>query len=114
MTPRLVAFTLWAFVGLTVVITPVIASPLQIGKTEMGSEWVHGAAGLLLVITLDQFAGDWKQYTGDLKQGWGVFAEDDLLYIERRDEKVEGRWYEGFGNETSEVQPRTGEVIPEP
>ena len=113
MRSRLLASTLCAIVGFTVVITTAIASPLQVGKAEMGSEWVHGAAGLLLVITLDQFAGDWKGYTGDSKRGWGTFAEDDLLYIERRDEK-EGRWYEGSGNGKSEVQQRTGELILEP
>lgn len=109
MTPRLFA-VLCAILGLTVVITPAIAAPLQTGKHEVD---LWGGPNLLLVITLDQFADDWKRYTGDSNKAWGAFAEDDLLYIEGRDDNVEDRWYEG-GSGKSELQERTGEVSQEP
>ena len=110
MTPHLFTI-LYALFGFTVVIAPAIAAPLQTGKHEVG---VWGSPNLLLVITLDQMADDWKRYSGDPKPAWGVFAEDDLLYIEGRDDNAENHWYEGSANGMNEAHQRTGEVIQEP
>jgi uncharacterized protein YjbJ (UPF0337 family) len=59
---------------------------------------------LLLVINQDQFAGNWKQFKGELKRKWGEFTDDDLLYIEGSYDKYEGKLQERYGDRREEVK----------
>jgi uncharacterized protein YjbJ (UPF0337 family) len=57
----------------------------------------------ILVINEDQFQGKWKQFKGELKKKWGNFTDDDLLYIEGRRDKLEGKIQERYGDRKEEV-----------
>ena len=82
------------------------ASPPQTEKAE-SSNWP--TPNLLLVLNQDQFAGNWKQFKGDLKQKWGGFTDDDLLYIEGSYTKYEGKLHERYGDRKDEIQQWTDE-----
>ena len=62
------------------------------------------AAPFTLVLNEDQFQGKWKQFKGDLKKKWGNFTDDDLLYIEGRRDKLEGKIQERYGDRRDEVK----------
>lgn len=83
-----------------------MASPLQTGRTEPG---LSLNPNLVLVINQDQFKGNWKQFKGELKQKWGKFTDDDLLYIEGSHDKYEGRLQERYGDRKEEVKQWTEE-----
>lgn len=57
-----------------------------------------------VVVNQDQLAGKWKQFKGELKQKWAEFTEDDLLAIEGRVDKLEGKIQERYGNRREEVK----------
>ena len=56
------------------------------------------------VINQDQFKGNWKQLKGALKENWGEFTDDDLLAIEGRAERFEGKLQERYGERKEEVR----------
>lgn len=58
----------------------------------------------IMVLNEDQFKGKWKQFKGELKKKWGNFTDDDLLYIEGRTDKLEGKIQERYGNRKDEVK----------
>jgi uncharacterized protein YjbJ (UPF0337 family) len=79
-------------------------SPLKITRADMVPP---GASNLVLILNRDQFAGNWKQFKGELKQQWGEFTDDDLLYIEGRYDKYEGKLQERYGDRTEEIKQWT-------
>lgn len=101
MTRLLLVTSFVMIVGLGAPANPGAASPLQTGRTDPGS-WAN--PDLLLVINQDQFAGNWKQFKGELKRKWGEFTDDDLLYIEGRYDKYEGKLQERYGDRKEEVK----------
>ncbi|HNP59278.1 MAG TPA: CsbD family protein [Nitrospirales bacterium] len=56
------------------------------------------------VYNEDQFNGNWKQLKGALKENWGEFTEDDLLAIEGRTDRFEGKLQERYGDRKEEVK----------
>jgi uncharacterized protein YjbJ (UPF0337 family) len=56
------------------------------------------------VYNQDQFEGNWKQLKGALKENWGEFTDDDLLAIEGRAERFEGKVQERYGERKEEVK----------
>ena len=48
--------------------------------------------------------GKWKQFKGELKKKWGNFTDDDLLFIEGRRDKLEGKIQERYGDRKDEVK----------
>jgi uncharacterized protein YjbJ (UPF0337 family) len=56
------------------------------------------------VYNQDQFKGNWKQLKGALKENWGEFTEDDLLAIEGRSDRFEGKLQERYGERKEEVK----------
>ena len=92
--------------GLTVVsvvgvaMTPMPASAWH-QKEFSGS---RPAAELVLVLNEDQFKGKWKQFKGELKKKWSDFTDDDLLYIEGRQDKLDGKIQERYGDRKVEVK----------
>jgi uncharacterized protein YjbJ (UPF0337 family) len=82
------------------------ASPLKIAHTDMASA---GSPNLVLILNQDQFAGNWKQFKGELKQRWGKFTDDDLLYIEGSYDKYEGKLQERYGDRKEEIKQWTDE-----
>ena len=56
------------------------------------------------VYNEDQFYGNWKQLKGALKENWGEFTDDDLLAIEGRTDRFEGKLQERYGERKEEVR----------
>lgn len=86
--------------GMAVVAVLLIAPGASMGGpgSESGSYAVHK------VVNQDQFEGNWKQFKGDLKQKWGKFTDDDLLAIEGRYDKLEGKIQERYGDRKQDVE----------
>lgn len=80
------------------------ASALKMARTDTASA---GNPTLVLILNQDQFAGNWKQFKGDLKQKWGNFTDDDLLYIEGSYDKYEGKLQERYGDRKEEIKQWT-------
>jgi len=57
-----------------------------------------------LVLNQDQLEGMWKQFKGELKQKWAEFTDDDLMLIEGRIDKLEGKIQERYGDRREEVK----------
>ena len=47
--------------------------------------------------------GDWNQIKGKLKQEYGELTDDDLAYIEGREDELIGRIQEKVGNTKEEI-----------
>lgn len=52
----------------------------------------------------DQIEGNWKQYTGRVKQKWGELTEDDLVAIAGRRDQLAGKLQERYGLAKEQVQ----------
>jgi uncharacterized protein YjbJ (UPF0337 family) len=102
---RFVLFSaLLTVVGLASTSQAGTASPLRITHSEMSSP---DTPNLVLILNQDQFAGNWKQFKGELKQQWGKFTDDDLLYIEGSYDKYEGKLQERYGDRKEEIRQWT-------
>lgn len=90
-------------VGLSV--TAVIASPMSSSAWNQREFSISGPdAPFIMVLNEDQLKGKWKQFKGELKKKWGNFTDDDLLYIEGRTDKLEGKIQERYGDRKEEVK----------
>ena len=96
--------------GLAPAVQAGTASPLKLSRADVTAS---GNPNLLLIFTRDQFAGNWKQFKGDLKQKWGKFTDDDLLYIEGSYDKYEGKLQERYGNRKEEIKQWTDDWFKE-
>ena len=45
----------------------------------------------------DQIEGNWKQYTGTIKEKWGVLTDDDLAAIAGKRTRLAGVLQERYG-----------------
>jgi uncharacterized protein YjbJ (UPF0337 family) len=45
----------------------------------------------------DQVAGDWKQFTGKMKERWGKLTDDDLTVVAGRRDQLAGLLQERYG-----------------
>ena len=63
-----------------------------------------GDAYVVPVINDDQLKGNWKQFKGEFKKKWADITDDDLLYIEGRRDKLEGKIQERYGDKQEEVK----------
>ena len=45
----------------------------------------------------DQIAGDWKQFTGNVKARWGKLTDDDLTTIAGKREQLSGLLQQRYG-----------------
>lgn len=61
-------------------------------------------APVVPVVNDDQLKGNWKQFKGELKKQWADLTDDDLLYIEGRKDKLEGKIQERYGDKQKEVK----------
>ncbi len=96
--PRLLSMTL---IG--------VALTAGMAQAEQGPATVciglHADTGsAMVVVNQDQFEGKWKQFKGELKKQWGEFTDDDLLAIEGRVDKLEGKIQERYGDRREEVK----------
>jgi uncharacterized protein YjbJ (UPF0337 family) len=45
----------------------------------------------------DRVEGNWKQFTGKVKEKWGNLTDDDIATINGRREQLEGKLQERYG-----------------
>ena len=45
----------------------------------------------------DTAKGDWKQFSGKIKEKWGQLTDDDLTVINGQREQLEGKIQERYG-----------------
>jgi uncharacterized protein YjbJ (UPF0337 family) len=92
-------------VGVGMSVTAVAASPMSSSAWHQNELSISNTGvPFVLVLNEDQFKGKWKQFKGELKKKWGNFTDDDLLYIEGRQDKLEGKIQERYGDRKDEVK----------
>ena len=95
--------TMMLGVGLS--IAAAAASPISSSAWHQKDFSISSTSGpFVLVLNEDQFNGKWKQFKGELKKKWGNFTDDDLLYIEGRRDKLEGKIQERYGDQKDDVK----------
>ncbi|HVY44182.1 MAG: CsbD family protein [Bacteroidota bacterium] len=52
----------------------------------------------------DRIQGNWKQFTGKVKEKWGELTDDDLTSISGRREQLEGKLQERYGYNKDQVR----------
>lgn len=52
----------------------------------------------------DQMEGNWKQFTGKVKEQWGKITDDDLDVINGKREQLEGKIQERYGKSKDEAK----------
>ncbi len=45
----------------------------------------------------DRIQGNWKQFSGKIKEQWGKLTDDDLMQINGNRERLEGKIQERYG-----------------
>lgn len=100
-------FSVMAGLGLAFSIALMVGSP-SFAQTYSGVQAVGDLRGssdyIINVYNEDQFKGNWKQLKGALKEQWGEFTDDDLLAIEGRADRFEGKVQERYGERKEEVR----------
>jgi uncharacterized protein YjbJ (UPF0337 family) len=59
----------------------------------------------------DQLAGKWKQMKGSVKQQWGKLTDDDIEFINGKQESLVGKIQERYGIAKEEAQKRADEFM---
>ena len=54
----------------------------------------------------NQIAGQWKQFTGSIKQEWGKLTDDDLDYIAGTKDRLVGRLQQKYGIAKEDAERR--------
>ena len=80
------------------------AGPFSPFPQEQSLKGQRQEATARVVVNQDQLEGLWKQFKGELKEKWAQFTEDDLLTIEGRVDKLEGKIQERYGDRREEVK----------
>ena len=52
----------------------------------------------------DRIQGDWKQFSGKIKEKWGQLTDDDLAQLDGKREQVEGKIQERYGLTKDQVR----------
>jgi uncharacterized protein YjbJ (UPF0337 family) len=52
----------------------------------------------------DQVEGNWKQFSGKVKEKWGKLTDDDLTQIAGKKDQLVGRIQERYGIKKEEAQ----------
>ena len=59
----------------------------------------------------DRIEGNWRQFTGRVKQRWGKLTDDDLDRIDGRREELEGALQETYGIAKDQAKKEIDEFI---
>lgn len=59
----------------------------------------------------DRVEGNWKQFTGKVKEKWGKLTEDDLTVIGGKQDQLVGRIQERYGLAKDEAQKQVNTWI---
>jgi uncharacterized protein YjbJ (UPF0337 family) len=52
----------------------------------------------------DRISGNWKQFSGKVKEKWGNLTDDDLATINGRRDQLEGKIQERYGIAKDQVR----------
>jgi uncharacterized protein YjbJ (UPF0337 family) len=52
----------------------------------------------------DRIEGNWKQFSGKVKEKWGDLTDDDMTSINGRREQLEGKLQERYGYSKDQVR----------
>ena len=52
----------------------------------------------------DRIEGNWKQFTGKVKEQWGKLTDDDITQINGNREQLEGKIQARYGHAKDQVQ----------
>lgn len=52
----------------------------------------------------DQVEGNWKQFTGKVKEQWGKLTDDDLTAIAGKRDQLSGKIQERYGYEKDKAE----------
>jgi uncharacterized protein YjbJ (UPF0337 family) len=55
--------------------------------------------------------GNWKQFTGKVKEQWGQLTDDDLKVINGRREQLEGKLQERYGYDKDKIRKNVDEWL---
>lgn len=59
----------------------------------------------------DRIEGNWKQFTGKVKEQWGKLTDDEIAQINGNREQLEGRIQERYGVAKDEARTKVDEWI---
>ncbi len=59
----------------------------------------------------DRIAGQWKQFTGSVKERWGKLTDGDLAQIQGRRDQLEGKIQERYGISKDEAHRQLEEFL---
>ena len=59
----------------------------------------------------DRIEGNWRQFTGRIKQRWGKLTDDDLDRINGRREELEGSLQETYGIAKDQAKKEIDEFV---
>lgn len=57
----------------------------------------------------DRIAGDWKQFTGKVKEKWGKLTDDDLTTIAGKRDQLAGLLQQRYGYAKDQVEKELDE-----
>lgn len=63
------------------------------------------------VMNWDQIEGNWKQFTGKLKEKWGDLTDDELDQIAGNREQLEGKLQEKYGKSKEEAKKEVDDMV---
>jgi uncharacterized protein YjbJ (UPF0337 family) len=52
----------------------------------------------------DRVEGNWKQFSGKIKEKWGQLTDDDITQINGKREQLEGKIQERYGHGKDQVK----------
>jgi uncharacterized protein YjbJ (UPF0337 family) len=64
----------------------------------------HGAKSEGTTVNWDRIEGNWKQFSGKVKEKWGKLTDDDLASVNGRREQLEGKIQERYGYGRDQVK----------
>jgi uncharacterized protein YjbJ (UPF0337 family) len=59
--------------------------------------------------TWDKIKGNWKQFTGNVRERWGELTDDEIMQINGQREQLEGKIQERYGATREEARRQVDE-----
>ena len=59
----------------------------------------------------DRIEGNWKQFSGKVKEKWGQLTDDDIAQISGKREQLEGKIQERYGHGKDQVKKDVDEFL---
>jgi uncharacterized protein YjbJ (UPF0337 family)/uncharacterized membrane protein YtjA (UPF0391 family) len=77
---------------------------LVAGLVRRGSPWTQAQHNRRANMNWDRIEGNWKQFSGKVKEKWGQLTDDDMTAINGRREQLEGKLQERYGYGKEQVR----------